>query len=353
LAPSLCVCVTQVGYFCPAGSTSAIAYQCVPGQYSLGDAAACTLCPAGKFGSASGLSVATCSGDCFAGYACAIGSTSGTQALCAPGTFSAAGAGSCSPCSPGFYGNLGGQTAGTCVAACPAGTFGTGGSSTPACSGNCTAGYACPAGSTSATQSNCTAGSYSLAGASTCTPCPGGTFGATATLSSAACSGNCTGGYACVAGSTSATAALCPAGKYSLPGSASCTDCPPGTYGATAGLSVATCSGQCAQGGTAVPPGRPTPTARGPAPRATPVPRSPRPPPRPSAPRGRIPLLGPALAPAALQVPAILGVNVRRCVCGIGRSCGSTIVVLIRQPPVVGFHPMCLGEGSTGGWFNR
>lgn len=46
------LCVSAVGYYCPAGSTSATSQPC----------------PAGTFGNATGLSSASCSGQCLAGY---------------------------------------------------------------------------------------------------------------------------------------------------------------------------------------------------------------------------------------------------------------------------------------------
>lgn len=45
-------------YYCPAGSTSAIASICPPGQFSTGAAALCTSCAAGLYGATQGLSSA-------------------------------------------------------------------------------------------------------------------------------------------------------------------------------------------------------------------------------------------------------------------------------------------------------
>ena len=148
-------------------------------------------------------------------------------------------------CAAGKY-NAG---AGVGCLSCLAGQHGsTAGLVTAACSGPCTAGYACAAGSISPTASICVVGTYSLAGAAVCSNCPAGTFGSTQGLTSAVCSGGCTAGYACPAGSTSATSVQCPLGWYSLAGAGVCTACPPGTYGATAGLTTAACSGICAAG---------------------------------------------------------------------------------------------------------
>jgi hypothetical protein len=111
------------------------------------------------------------------------------------------------------------------------------------CSGECTAGYSCPAGSTTATPSSsiCPTGRYSLASAGTCTSCPAGKFGNTQGLSVATCSGNCAAGYACPAASTTANppAAMCASGRYAAAGATSCSDCLAGQFStAPAGTSM-------------------------------------------------------------------------------------------------------------------
>jgi hypothetical protein len=55
-------------------------------------------------------------------------------------------------------------------------------------------------------------------------------------------------GYACAVGSATAQASTCPIGKYSVAGSASCIDCPTGTFGSSPALPSAACSGLCAAG---------------------------------------------------------------------------------------------------------
>ncbi len=75
---------------------------CSVGRYSLaGTALSCLQCPAGTFGSTTGLTNSSCSGQCQAGYACPAASTTSTVTLCGAGTYSLAGAGACSPCPPG------------------------------------------------------------------------------------------------------------------------------------------------------------------------------------------------------------------------------------------------------------
>ncbi len=65
------------------------------------------------------------------------------------------------------------------------------------CSANCSAGYVCPSGSSNSTASVCPAGRFSLSGAASCSACPSGTFGGTVALQSPACSGVCPAGYYC------------------------------------------------------------------------------------------------------------------------------------------------------------
>jgi hypothetical protein len=103
----------------------------------------------------------------------------------------------------------------------------------------------CPTGgSWSPTNTSCPAGSYSPEGAATCSPCPGGTFGASTTMTS--CTGRCPAGYACPPHSTSPTANPCPPGKYSLEASAGCIACAMGTYSSMSAAPI--CNGTCVAG---------------------------------------------------------------------------------------------------------
>jgi hypothetical protein len=282
-ASSACPGTCTAGYACPSGSTSATQVTCPAGQFSLAGAPACVTCAAGRYGATTAMPTATCSGpcdagrygvggdttascsgpcnagrygsvagqttsaceaDCLAGYACVAGSTSPTAAGCPVGSYSLAGAGTCTLCPGGQYG---------ATAFMPSAS----------CTGACTTGFACPAGSTNATATLCPVGRYSLAAASVCINCAaglyggvtgmpnascsglcaGGRYGSVSGLSTSACEADCLAGYACVPGSTNATAALCPPGKYSLAGAGVCTDCSPGLYGATPGMPNASCTG--------------------------------------------------------------------------------------------------------------
>jgi hypothetical protein len=83
----------------------------------------------------------------------------------------------------------------------------------------CNAGYFCPATTPSTptftfSTNPCPVGSYCPGQVAAPIPCPAGTFGASAMLSIAACSGQCAQGFYCLAGATTATQNRCPAGTY-------------------------------------------------------------------------------------------------------------------------------------------
>jgi hypothetical protein len=329
LSSSSCSGNCSAGYACAAGSTNATASVCSPGTYSLAGAGVCTVCspglygataalssptcsgpcPAGTFGAIPGVVSPSCSGPCRAGHACPAGSTNDTTALCAPGTYSLSGAGTCSACAPGLFGASSGMTTADCSGPCDPGRYGgNAGLATPQCTADCSAGHACPAGSTSDTAVVCPRGTFSLAGAAACTPCAPGLYGSTPALTAPQCSGpcdagrygvvpglaspSCTGpcdaGYACPAGSILPTTMPCEAGRYSMGGAGTCTacaagkhspdvarpsactmDCQPGLYclagsaapapcgpgrwGNTSGLQTSACSGVCPMGSFCLP----------------------------------------------------------------------------------------------------
>jgi hypothetical protein len=263
---------TSVCEQCPAGtiSTAGITSSsqcstCGLGKYSTAGSSSCTDCPAGTWGATSGLQNASCTGTCAPGKYSAAGSSSCID--CASGLTSPSGSTSSSACvTPSASCNAGSYLSGSACVLCPAGTYqssssftgssctacpsgisstnsATGGTSISVCT-ICAPGYAgtvqCPpiyantavcAGTSLASGCTiCPLGKYALASASTCSNCPGGTWGATTGLTSASCTGTCG------------------LGKYSTAGSSSCTDCPAGTWGSTSGLQSASCSGTCPAG---------------------------------------------------------------------------------------------------------
>lgn len=124
-------------------------------------------CAPGRYGSSPGLTNATCSGVCSAGYVCPAGSSSSTVQACGgPAWYCPEGSGSAKSVPAGWYST--GQSASTrsgivecgagryCIGdgearLCESGRYGNmSGLSSDACSGECVAGYYCPAGSSSA-----------------------------------------------------------------------------------------------------------------------------------------------------------------------------------------------------------
>ena len=103
-------------------------------------------CPAGTYGSTTGLSSSSCSGSCGAGQ------------------FSLAGSSACTACPLGRYGTTGATTA-MCSGLCPVSTYGGAtGLTTITCSGICTvgAGTYCPIGATSSLPLPCPPGTSSV-----------------------------------------------------------------------------------------------------------------------------------------------------------------------------------------------
>ena len=134
-----------------------------------------TNCPAGRYGSETGLSDASCSGECAQGYYCEAGSVSAKAAACAEGT----------------YGAAAGLVAQANCTVCLAGTY-------------------CFAGSTSPT--SCSKGTYAAAERSQlCDACPEGKYqgeeGASACI-------ECGDGFTCPEGSVVQIPASCDAGTY-------------------------------------------------------------------------------------------------------------------------------------------
>ena len=144
--PAACPCFAGTFTFqCPAAcplipsNNSALwSFLCAAGSYKASAcASACTLCPAGRYGNAVGLTSSSCTGPCSAGHYCVAGSTSATQQECPSGTFTSA---------------TGSVSAASCQQ-CPGGHF-------------------CPAGTVSWAHLNCGRGSYCPSGSGAPQPCP-------------------------------------------------------------------------------------------------------------------------------------------------------------------------------------
>jgi hypothetical protein len=228
--------------------------QCPVGSYWV---ASCTQCPAGRYGLSAGLTAPACSGPCDAGRSGIPGATSSLcGGLCGLGTYSLAGDVACSNCPPGLWecnvqeasllgvvwivlpmcdlcrrlwlgvgahdGGMQRQLFRTLFVAClcslanktgqctrryhvpnlvhmlhhlhhQAGYYCEAGSQSSSPT-PCPAGYACPPSTGNGTQFPCPPGTYSAGGAETCSPCPAGRWGGSASAGSATCSGACAAG---------------------------------------------------------------------------------------------------------------------------------------------------------------
>ena len=110
---------------------------CPVGQFCPGDGRIYD-CPSGRYGNATGLLTADCSGECSDGVLCVARTTNATGAVCPVGSYCVRGL--LVPCAPGSYNPAtGGTSQGSCLL-CPANTFVStnGSSSVSSCS-------ACPA----------------------------------------------------------------------------------------------------------------------------------------------------------------------------------------------------------------
>ncbi len=255
---------------------------CERGRFCIGGVF--RLCPAGRYGSALGVAVVECTGNCSAGFYCPAGSVSQVQANCAdgPGSF-------CPEVRP----------LSVCAPVCMPQTIASGelfarrmlplvvtvlqGTATvvPAAPGFYTLPGTGLDATNQVTQVACQPGQYCSDGVTN--PCPAGTFGATEALPSSACSGPCAAGYTCPASSTSPTQTPCggvgvycpegsamamfaapgeytvgptyatrtgilpcPSGSYCVGGMRS--PCEAGTFGCADRLSIPTCNGPCTAG---------------------------------------------------------------------------------------------------------
>lgn len=314
---------------------------CAPGTWASSSVTMCDFCAAGKFGKEAGVKTPSCNGDCIEGHFCLLGSTTATQFPCPAGRFGNA-SGLSDPtctdfCSAGYYGTSGqGQVMASCQGQCSAGYFCPMGSISSQGSTNAApAPNPCPAGKfgppptvvigsisnvtltvTASISGALTVGAvlsgttlngtrvaaktrvlalgsgsrytvsvpqYVPAGttlftagldsADSCHSCALGHYGATTALTTSNCSGLCAcGTYGNSVGlTTSSCSGLCAAGRYGLSTTnrtdsncdgacpagyycptGSCEDkrflCPAGRYGSSAGLTDATCNGPCSAG---------------------------------------------------------------------------------------------------------
>lgn len=263
------------GYYTVGGDLSedaelrVLQVECPVGSYC-GDGVR-ALCPAGRFGNATGLTSAECSGHCTAGCACPAGSVTACSVACTDAQYYCPSeSGAPVLVSLGYYSHGTVDDASGVVRlsqqlACPAGQYCASGVARPCpagrfysglraseCTGECSAGWYCPTGSATSRAQPCDAlVEYCPAGSEAptsvqpgwfavavddhsddgsmvavhvsveeCPPgwwcvagvkslCPAGRFGASHGLRSPWCDGPCEAGYFCPAGSVTATAESC------------------------------------------------------------------------------------------------------------------------------------------------
>ena len=227
---------------CPAGQyrhSDGKCRRCAQGTYNpSAGASGCFACPAGRYGSTTGLTQQDCTAVCPVGHYCVAGSASPSK--CPAGTYGATTGMSTSSCSgpiAGGYYSLAGETSQTPSARkCAAGRFGasrsTGesGPTSSQCDGPCSAGYYCPSGSKSAEELECGGNDkYCPGGSGSAQAVPegwrslGGSAGGMTRTSVAECS---LGTY-CIDG----VATNCPAGRFTgRQGQSSCAECTAGYY---------------------------------------------------------------------------------------------------------------------------
>lgn len=135
---------------------------------------------------------------------------------CPAGTFSTYKSNVCVLCPAGTFSNVIGATGATSCSPNPAGTFSTAVGAVIATSQACPAGTFSSAGASTCTP--CAAGSFSTAFASSCTPCAAGSYASTGQP----CQMCPSGSFALEGASTCAS---CPVGYFSGPGSSACGTC--------------------------------------------------------------------------------------------------------------------------------
>jgi hypothetical protein len=234
-----------VRYLCPAGVygstsgliTSSCTEACPTGHYCPAGSVLPTKCPAGRYGGTTGLKTKECTGPCSPGYYCPPKSNSTTQV----------------PCPAGRYGESEGLPSAHCTLECLDGY----------CKPTvCDAGYYCPPGSSSRKQYSCGAvDRFCPPGSSYFRNVTGGYYTVSALaddhLAEGAlfeeCQGSKQAGVAISPDCSKDDAASrrsgqlrCPKGHYCIEGVK--VACPSGKYGGTVGLQTNSCSGACNPG---------------------------------------------------------------------------------------------------------
>ena len=252
-ATALSCQLCQRGFYSRSGATACTL--CRPGTFAHAmGSSSCSLCPSGTFSPVSGATKASACKECPSGtFSAFAGADSESMCYrCAPGKYNPGKGGNasnaCGDCPPGKVSRIFGASKCT---HCPNGTSPNArnsdcnpcpaGNSLDPTSGNCTE---CPKGRFSPSSGNvicspCKRGRYAnYLQAVTCAPVPPGSVSLNCSVDFTACTAirPCPAGFQCNDTTGVRRPFLCPRGKYSLPGSISCTQCPPGRYGSKPGV---------------------------------------------------------------------------------------------------------------------
>lgn len=180
-----------------------------------------TICPAGKYGSSTGLADSNCSGSCSAGILILM------RFFEAIGNYCPLGSSAQTPCPAGSFGKDTGLDSPSCSGLCPIGKYSTSGSSD--CE-DCSPNFTTFASGSAKCLPICNAGFF--IDDTSCTPCQAGYYGdsVAAKKTQSTCAGLCLAGYFCTSGTDLKEGNECPSGTYSEAGATKCSPCSAGIF---------------------------------------------------------------------------------------------------------------------------
>ena len=245
----------DAGYYCDGYATNARQNPTPPGYYSIAGSSASVPCDPGFYNSLWFQSACVA---CPSGYYCSSNSMSTYTNICVPGSYCPGQTVTPIQCSPGTFSSTEGNYEHTQCLSCTPGSY-CDSYGLPTVSGPCDAGYWCSGGASVKSSANtlinvgpCPIGHYCLQGTDTPIPCPIGTFMPTmgsnvctectpgyycATTGLSAVTGQCAARFYCTGGATTSTQLMvsssggpCPVGNYCVKGTSDPVPCTDGTY---------------------------------------------------------------------------------------------------------------------------